>query len=346
MAKLKVGIIGTGLIATKKHIPSYQKIREICELTALCDTDAEKAAQVAVASGIPRSYSDVGHMIREAKLDLVSVCTPPKTHKDVAILAMKAGAHALIEKPLAMDENECDEILEVSRVTGRQACVAHSDLFYPSFMKARQWVQEGRIGRLKGMTLFLSTPVDYITSKQDHWANKLPGGVIGESGPHLVYMALAFLPRVTQVRAAGYKKMREYPWSPYEDYRIEIISEDVICSAVAVYDTQQWAAEMQLWGEKGMIKADLESMSIVLSRRPRLGASSVGVAALGQSLSAAGSVIAQGLSYFTGRYRNTHDHLIQKFAEAIRNNQPVPATLEEGREAVRVMRLLTDLLKG
>ncbi|MFN2500332.1 MAG: hypothetical protein ABR557_14730, partial [Pyrinomonadaceae bacterium] len=43
------------------------------------------------------------------------------------------------------------------------------------------------------MRIMLSTPTDYMTSREDHWAHKLPGGVIGESGPHIVYMTLAFI---------------------------------------------------------------------------------------------------------------------------------------------------------
>lgn len=345
MERLKAGIIGTGLIATKKHIPAYKRIRRSCDLVAVCDSDDKKSAAIAGSYDIHGHYSDIGQMIRSEKLDLVSVCTPPKTHKEVAITAMKSGANVLIEKPLAMDEKECDEIIEVSRQTGRKACVAHSDLFYPSFIRARKWVEEGRIGKIRGMKIFLSTPVDYITSKRDHWANKLPGGVLGESGPHIVYMALVYLPHITAAKVSGHKKLEEYSWSPYEDYRIEMVSEDVVCSAVTVYDTRQWAAEVQLWGEDGIIRADLESMSVTLSRRPKLGAVSVGLCALKQCLGSAASTISQGVSYLTGSYRSTHDHLIRRFAESIQSDQPVPVTLQEGREAVRVMKLLTDQLK-
>ena len=93
-----------------------------------------------------------------------------------------------------------------------------------------------RIGEFRGMRIFLSTPTDYITSKADHWANKLAGGVIGETGPHIVYMTLAFIPNIVSVRALGKKMLFEYPWSPFEDYRIDLIGEKAISSIVLSFN--------------------------------------------------------------------------------------------------------------
>src|SRR5256885_13239843 len=102
-------------------------------------------------------------------------------------------------------------------------------------MKARELVAEGRIGTLRGMRIFLSTPTDYITSNPEHWANKLPGGVIGETGPHIVYMTLAFINPIVDVHAAGRKLLPEYPWSPYEDYRIDLAGETATASIILTY---------------------------------------------------------------------------------------------------------------
>jgi predicted dehydrogenase len=84
---------------------------------------------------------------------------------------------------MATSVAECDEIIAAADKANRCVSVAHSDLFYPSFTKAQQMVESGAIGKFRGMRIFLSTPIDYITSKPDHWAHKLPGGVLGETGP-------------------------------------------------------------------------------------------------------------------------------------------------------------------
>jgi len=188
MPTLKAAIIGAGLIATKKHIPAFLKQKGKVELVALCDLNREAAQETARRFGIPRVYTDLSAMLLEERPDLVDICTPPKTHAAVAVEAMSRGCHVLIEKPMAVNVAECDEILRASRENNVKVCVAHSDLFYPPFLRARELVAQGAIGDFTGMRIFLSTPTDYMTSRENHWAHRLPGGVIGEAGPHAVYM--------------------------------------------------------------------------------------------------------------------------------------------------------------
>ena len=257
---LTAGIVGTGLIAVKKHIPAFLKNREQVELAAICDVNRETAAAVARRHGIPHAYGDLGEMLMREKLDFVNICTPPKTHAAVAMQVISHGSHVLIEKPMAVSLEECDEIIKASQENGVSVCVAHTDLFYPPFLKAKEMVDRGEIGEFLGMRIFISTPTGYMTSREDHWANRLRGGVIGETGPHIVYMTLAFMNHVVEVHAHGVKLL-PYSWSPYEDYRVEFIGERTVCSA-AIYSTPQWSAEVDLFGSKGILKMDLETMSL------------------------------------------------------------------------------------
>jgi hypothetical protein len=97
------------------------------------------------------------------------------------------------------------------------------------------------------MRIHLSTPVDYTTSKPDHWAHKLPGGVFGESGPHVVYMILAYINPITEVQVLGRKLMPEYPWSPCEDYRLDLLGDAGVCAGSMIYTTKLWQAEVDIW---------------------------------------------------------------------------------------------------
>ena len=87
-------------------------------------------------------------MLEAERLDVVDICSPPRTHADIAIRSLKAGAHALIEKPMAINTEECDRIIAAAKENGRKICVAHSDLFYPSFLKARELVKAGNDRRI------------------------------------------------------------------------------------------------------------------------------------------------------------------------------------------------------
>jgi len=341
----RVALVGSGFIATQKHLPAWKRNARLAGVVALCEVDAKRGKEIAGQFGIPRTYTDLSAMLAAEKLDVVDICTPPRTHAGIAIQALSAGAHVLIEKPMAVDAEECDSIIAAASQARRKICVAHSDLFYSSFLRARQWVSAGKIGTFRGMRIFLSTPVDYITSKPDHWAHRLPGGVVGETGPHVIYMTLAFIPEIREVRVEAKKLLPEYPWSPYEDYRLDLIGDSAISSVTLTYATKHWAAEVDLWGTEGLIKADLESQSLLLHRRSRLAHAVVASSTLRAASQIVKSVAGTGAKVLAGRYENTHALLVRQFLESLRNGSEPPVTAREGREAVRVMNQISQQLQ-
>jgi predicted dehydrogenase len=344
MNKLKAAIIGSGLIAKLKHIPAFHRHRDKVHLAALCDMNIEGARQAASGAGIPAAYADVGEMLAKEKPDIVDICTPPKTHAKIAIQAMQAGSNVLIEKPMAQSVEECDAIIAAARENKVKVCAAHSDLFYYPFIEARKLVRDGAIGVFRGMRIFLSTPTDYITSKPDHWANKLPGGVIGETGPHIIYMTLAFINPIRHVSVNAMKLM-EYPWSPFEDYRIDLVGEKSMSSVTLSYATRQWMARVEIFGESATLLVDLEAMSLVKYRRERLKPAPIGISLLSETGQLLKSLAVSGFRYATGSLRSTHDFIIEGFADSIINGTESPVPAEEGRESVRVLNMIVEKLK-
>ena len=313
-------------------------------MVALSDSNVEQAETLAHAHGITMVYKDFHQMLETEQLDVVDICSPPRTHAEIAIRSLESGAHALIEKPMAINTDECDQILAAAKQTGRKICVAHSDLFYPSFLKAREIVKEGMIGDFGGMRIFLSTPSDYITSKPDHWAHRLPGGVIGETGPHVIYMTLAFINPIERVHVEARKQLKQFPWSPYEDYRLDLMGENATCSVALTYATNRWAVQLDVWGSKGHLKFDLETQTLILHGRSDLKPATLGVSAVKEAGRILTGTLGTSISYLTGKFENTHERLVRDFIESIRNGSPAPVPPEEGREAVRVMDLIVDQL--
>jgi predicted dehydrogenase len=325
-------------------LPAWKKARKSAQVVALCDPQVAQAEDLARAHGIPKVYEDFEKMLKAERLDAVDICSPPRTHADLAIGSLKAGAHVLIEKPMAINTQECDQILATANENGKKICVAHSDLFYRSFLKAREMVNQGIIGEFRGMRIFLSTPIDYITSKPDHWAHHLPGGIIGETGPHVIYMALAFINPIKSVRVEARKQLRQFPWSPFEDYRLDLMGEDASCSVVLTYATNRWAVQLDVWGSEGHMKFDLETQTLVVHGRPNLRPVTLGLSTVKEAGQLLGGTLGTSLSYITGNLENTHETLVRKFVESIRKGCPTPVPPEEGREAVRVMELLVSQL--
>jgi predicted dehydrogenase len=343
MRQLKAVIIGSGLIAKLKHIPAFQKHRDKVHLAALCDLNLQAARQAASSAGIPMAYANVTEMLAKEAPDVVDICTPPVTHAKLAIQALQAGSNVLIEKPMAQTTEECDAIIATAHANKVKVCVAHSDLFYHPFIEARKLVHRGTIGPFRGMRIFLSTPTDYITSRSDHWAHKLPGGVIGETGPHVVYMTLAFINPIVDVSVNAIKQM-DYPWSAFEDYRIDLIGENAASSVTLSYATKQWAARVEILGDTATLLIDLEAMSLVKYRRERLKALPIGLSILSEAGQLLMSLIRTGSRYATASLRTTHDFIIDGFADSIINDTPSPVPAEEGRESVRILDMIAQQL--
>ena len=344
MDRLRVGLIGSGFIAKQKHLPAWKKVEKTAQVVALCDPNVAQAEELARAYGIPKVYEDFQQMLEHERLDAVDICSPPRTHADLAVCSLKAGAHALIEKPMAIDTEECDRILAAAQESERKICVAHSDLFYPSFLRAREILKAGTIGDFRGMRIFLSTPMDYITSKPDHWAHKLPGGVIGETGPHVIYMTLAFINPIHAVRVDARKQMAQFPWSPYEDYRLDLMGDEASCSVALTYATNRWAVQIDLWGSEGHMKFDLETQTVVVHGRADLKPITLGLSTVKEVGQLLRGALGTSVSYVAGQFENTHERLVREFVDSVRNGSPTPVPPEEGREAVRVMDLLVSQL--
>jgi predicted dehydrogenase len=108
---LRAGVIGLGTMG-RFHARSFQETDGV-ELVAVCDLDAVTAREAAGRLGLgpDATYLDAGRMVREARLDLVSVATPDHQHALPVIQAAEAGVHVLVEKPLATSLEDCDRVV-------------------------------------------------------------------------------------------------------------------------------------------------------------------------------------------------------------------------------------------
>ena len=118
MSKIRAGIIGTGGIS-HCHMEGYKALSDRVEVVAVCDIDEEKVKAYAKQYDVARWYTDYNEMMAKEQLDCVSVTTWNAAHKGAAIAAMRGGANVLCEKPMAMNAAEAQEMLDVSRETGK-----------------------------------------------------------------------------------------------------------------------------------------------------------------------------------------------------------------------------------
>lgn len=342
---LRVAIVGCGLIVANKHLPALLKLRHKLKIVALCDLDASRAEALAKIYQIKKVYTDFSQMLREIRPDIVDISTPPATHAKLSIEAMENNCHILLEKPMALDLADCEKIIAAAKKYNCKVCVIHNQIFNPVFLRAKEIIAKDRIGKFLGMRIFLSTPVDYMTSKERHWAHKLPGGVLGETGPHIVYMSLAFLDNIKEVKVYAKKQIPEFAWSPFEDFRIDLIADNGISSVTLIYGSNQWAADVEIFCSEGILRLDLQNRLLVKYDRHKLNPWHIVCSAFNQIYQTTAGVISGGLHYIGGFKSDAHYIIISKFIESILNNTPSPITVEEAREAVRVTETMVESLE-
>jgi len=256
MDKLKVAVVGCGFVAQKRHIPSFLRLKKDVSMCAVCDLNLDLARSVANRFNIPNAYSDLSEMLSKEKPDVVDVCTPPKAHAPVAIEAMEHGCHVLLEKPMAPSLSDCDRMIQASRKYGVKLSIVHNERFYPPFLKAEELVKSGAIGELTGMRVLSLTHREIYMAHENHWVHKLPGGVIGETGPHAVYLSRVFVKNVNNVDFCARKKT-DYPWVLYNDYRVELEGENMNSSIYVSHASDYTAGEVDLFGTDYALKVDL-----------------------------------------------------------------------------------------
>ena len=344
MNKLQVAIVGCGFVAQKRHIPAFLRLKKYVSLRAVCDLNYELAVKIAKKFAIPKAYSDLSDMISKERLDLVDVCTPPRAHASVAMKAMENGCHVLLEKPMAHSVADCDKMIKASRENGVKLSVIHNQRFYPPFIKAEELVKNGAIGELTGMRIISLTPREEYLIHENHWIHKLPGGIIGETGPHVIYMSLAFVKNVRNVRVVA-RKISDYPWVLYDDYRIELEGENITSSIIVSHTNNYTMSEVELFGTDYALRLDLQSMLLIRYGRSSIKPIDVAISSLSTARQIVRGVASNTLKTVFGKTMLGHDIMIEKFVKSIINDQPVPVTPEEGRETVRVMEMIVNKLE-
>jgi predicted dehydrogenase len=343
MSKLRVAIVGCGLIAQKRHIPGFLRLRKNVNLCALCDLNRDLVREAANRFSIPNAYSNLSDMLSDEHLDVVDVCTPPKVHATVAMEAMEAGCHILLEKPMASNLVDCDDMVRASEKYGVKLSVVHNQRFYPPFLKAQQLIEDGVIGELTGMRILSVTHKEDYMAHKYHWVHKLPGGVIGEAGPHAVYLSLAFVRNVENVEVCA-KKKTDYPWVLYDDYRIELEGKNMTSSIYISHAGDYTAGEMDLFGTSQALKIDLQSMLLTHYSREYPRPAAVAFSSLSIAGQMVKGIVSNALRLTLQRPMLGHDIMIEKFVKSIRDDNPVPVPPEEGRETIRVMEMISKKL--
>ena len=122
MTRLRVGVVGCGLIAQIAHLPYLQELAQSFEISAICATSPSRVEQVGQRYNVPKRYLDYRELV-EQDLDAVFVLT--RDHADIAIAAAERGKHVFVEKPIAFNLEEADAMTACARKHGVKLLVGY-----------------------------------------------------------------------------------------------------------------------------------------------------------------------------------------------------------------------------
>jgi predicted dehydrogenase len=339
---MNVGIVGCGEIS-EVHSIIYRDLG--LPLTAVCDVNENTAAKAAERWGVPTHYTDLSKMLKEENLSIISICTPPKHHAEAAVTALESGCNVVCEKPFTVTVKEADRVISKLRKSSAKLTVIQNQLFEQSMLRAMEQIQEGSIGRVVGMNVSsMHSKDEEITAKKDHWCHRLPGGRLGESLPHPVYLLQGVLGKL-EVKSVFVDKLGDYPWMQFDQLGVVLEGDKKIGTIHINFATPEPKKDdvlADIYGANGAIHVGIYPVNTLIVTRPGRG---IWLSEnLTRQLKIGSSYLKTIITKRKGPkdFRPAHALIIKTFVESILDDTKPPVTVETAREHVRVVEQICE----
>ncbi len=200
---IKWGFIGCGEVTEKKSGPAFNLVPG-SSVVAVMSRNADRARSYAERHHIPRWYTDAQALLNDPDVNAVYIATPPSSHATYAIMAMKSGKPVYVEKPLAATYEECLRVNRVSRETGMPCFVAYYRRYLPYFLKVKEIVESGQIGKVVGVQIRFAVPprdLDYNRTQLPWRVQRdiAGGGYFYDLAPHQLDLLQELFGPITRV---------------------------------------------------------------------------------------------------------------------------------------------------
>ncbi len=254
--KVRIGIIGCGQMGNW-HWDGYRKDARV-ELAAFSDTDTTRADALTVKTP-GKVYADYKEMIKNEKLDGVSICTVPNTHNRMVMDLLDAGINVLCEKPLAISAAEAEAMTQKARAKGLVLLTAFKFRFFDEVREAKAILDKGMLGNIINFRLMFGGQIDMAGA---WFADKAVsgGGVLIDNGPHAFDLVRHLLGEISEVKAQGgyFQKL------PVEDSaHISCKLQSGASGTIDVSWTMPTPANayLEIYGEEGTMLLDFDGLT-------------------------------------------------------------------------------------
>ena len=198
---IRWGLIGIGDIANKRVAAAIQS-EPNSELVAVCRRSEPQLAHFADQFGVSRRFANADELIASPNLDAVYIATPVDCHCPHTIAAARAGKHVLVEKPMALDPAECDQMIAACDQAGVCLGVAYYRRFYPVVRRIEQLIGSGRLGRILSIACVTGNPKRFPADDWRVIQARGGGGPLMDIGSHRLDLFMQLMGDVKSVKAS------------------------------------------------------------------------------------------------------------------------------------------------
>ena len=337
MTKFKVGIVGAGYVSGH-HLRALKSLPSV-EVVGIADLDLGRAETVARTFNIPHAYAAVDQLL-QSRVDVVHVLTPPAFHAAIAIQALQAGAHVLVEKPMAETPAQCEELMAAAESCKRTLCVVHSARLDPIVLRGVELVNSGAIGNIVSLDF-------HRTSDYPAWpgGGKLPPQYRKGSYPfqdlgiHGLAIAEAFLGKVKNAEI-DFRSTGSDINLLFDEWTARVECERGPARLYLSWNVRPVRSQVIVHGTRGVMQIDCFLQTCYVTKLlPGPKFASPVICAMRNGAVSLYQIPRNVVRFMTGRlpgapgiHKNIHD-----FYAALESGTPVPVSPQEGLRLVAAM---------
>ena len=325
---MNYALIGCGRIA-KHHIVSAKKCG--LNILALCDLDFKKAVSYAETynlSNDTKIYQDYKKMISENQIELISIATESGNHARLAEELIECGINVIVEKPLALNIDDADRIVRLSRERKVKACVCHQNRFNPAVQILREAVEQGCFGKITHGSVHIRWNRDAEYYSRDTWRGTWlqDGGALMNQSIHGIDLLIWLIGgRVTKV--FGTLRNFNHPYIQAEDFGMAVLQFDngAVATIEGTTDVFKQSEEacLCLYGLNGSAKIGGATFNNIESFN------------FGDSIAEPEKILVS--EHVKNVYGNSHPKVFEDVLRAIEKDDLPCTDVSQGRNAVEVV---------
>lgn len=340
----RFAVVGAGVIGTH-HARVISQLADRIELVAVVDVDLERAERLAAERG-GSAFVSLEEALAAADVDVVVVCTPTGRHGAVAIEALRAGQHVIIEKPAEVTVAKTDEIIAAQRAAGTVVTVISQHRFDAATEVALAAIRRGELGRVTSGVAAVDWWRGQSYYDSGDWRGTWEldgGGALMNQGVHTVDLLVATLGRPVEVFA--YTGTLAHERIETEDVAVAVVRFEsgalgVLHATTAAYPGL--TARLQVHGDRGSVVIDDDELSFLHlipagSQRPEkpVGTRDVGVNQAAHYVPSTGAGLTAGAD--PGQISDAHRRQYENFLGALDGTEALRVDLATNRQSIAVI---------